>query len=92
MWFTGLGTEHRTRNAQAYGVLQAVLNTATDDGLIDRSPARIKGAAAVKHTKRSVVLLEPDELAGAGRQVPEPLRLTVLLAGWCGLRRGSCSR
>ncbi|VBA43073.1 Putative prophage phiRv2 integrase [Mycobacterium innocens] len=88
VWFTGLGTEHRTRNAQAYGVLQAVLNTATDDGLIDRSPARIKGAAAVKHTKRSVVLLEPDELAALADKMPEALRLTVLLAGWCGLRRG----
>lgn len=88
VWFTGLGTEHRTRNAQAYGVLQAVLNTATDDGLIDRSPARIKGAAAVKHTKRSVVLLEPDELAALADKMPETLRLTVLLAGWCGLRRG----
>ena len=88
VWFTGLGTEHRTRNAQAYGVLQAVMNTATDDGLIDRSPARIKGAAAVKHTKRSVVLLEPDELVALADKMPEPLRLTVLLAGWCGLRRG----
>ncbi|WP_373202351.1 tyrosine-type recombinase/integrase [Mycobacterium marinum] len=88
VWFTGLGTEHRTRNAQAYGVLQAVMNTATDDGLIDRSPARIKGAAAVKHTKRSVVLLEPDELAALADKMPEALRLTVLLAGWCGLRRG----
>lgn len=88
VWFTGLGTEHRTRNAQAYGVLQAVMNTATDDGLIDRSPARIKGAAAVKHTKRSVVLLEPDELTALADKMPEGLRLTVLLAGWCGLRRG----
>jgi integrase len=88
VWFAGLGTEHRTRNAQAYGVLGALLNTATDDGLIDRSPARIKGAAAVKHTKRSVVLLEPHELAALAEAMPAPLRMTVLLAGWCGLRRG----
>ena len=88
VWFTSLGSEHRTRNAQAYGVLQAVMNTAVDDRLIDRSPARIKGAAAVKHTKRSVVLLEPDELAALADKMPEALRLTVLLAGWCGLRRG----
>ncbi|MGV7633059.1 tyrosine-type recombinase/integrase [Mycobacterium persicum] len=88
VWFTGLGTEHRTRNAQAYGVLQALLNTAVDDGLIDRSPARIKGAAAVKHAKRSVVLLEPDELTALADAMPEELKLTVLLTGWCGLRRG----
>lgn len=88
MWFTSLGTEYRTRNARAYGVLTAVLNTAVDDGLLDRSPARIKGGTAVKHTKRSVVLLEADELARLGEKMPAELRLTVLLAGWCGLRRG----
>ena len=87
-WFAGLGTERQTRNARAYGVLTAVLNTAVDDGLIDRSPARIKGASAVKHTKRNVVLLEAAELAALADKMPENLRLTVLLAGWCGLRRG----
>ncbi len=87
-WFAGLGTTHETRNARAYGVLTAVLNTAVDDGLIDRSPARIKGASSVKRTKRSVVLLEPAELAALAEKMPEELRLTVLLTGWCGLRRG----
>jgi integrase len=88
VWFAGLGTTYQTRNARAYGVLTAVLNTAVDDGLIDRSPARIKGGTAVKHTKRSVVLLEADELAALADKMPDELRLTVLLAGWCGLRRG----
>ena len=88
VWFAGLGTQHKTRNAQAYAVLGALLNTATDDGLIDRSPARIKGAAQVKHAKRSVVLLEPHELTALAEAMPAPLRMTVLLAGWCGLRRG----
>lgn len=87
-WFAGLGTERQTRNARAYGVLTAVLNTAVDDGLIDRSPARIKGASAVKHTKRNVVLLDAAELAALADNMPDHLRLTVLLAGWCGLRRG----
>jgi integrase len=88
VWFVGLGTEYQTRNARAYGVLTAVLNTAVDDGLLDRSPARIKGGTAVKHTKRSVVLLEASELAALADKMPDELRLTVLLAGWCGLRRG----
>ncbi|MBI3213142.1 MAG: site-specific integrase [Mycobacterium sp.] len=87
-WFSGLGTERHTRNARAYAVLTAVLNTAVDDGLIDRSPARIKGAASVKHTNRSVVLLDTDELAALADNMPQELSLTVLLAGWCGLRRG----
>lgn len=87
-WFAGLGSEYQTRNARAYGVLTAVLNTAVDDGLIDRSPARIKAASAVKRTKRSIVLLEADELAALADKMPAELSLSVLLAGWCGLRRG----
>lgn len=88
VWFAGLGTKHTTRNARAYGTLTAIFNTAVDDGLIDRSPARIKGGTAVKRTKRSVVLLEPAELAALAEAMPAELALTVLLAGWCGLRRG----
>jgi integrase len=87
-WHAGLDSTYETRNARAYGVLTAVLNTAVDDDLIERSPARIRGAATVKHTKSSVVLLEADELGALAAEMPQPLRLTVLLAGWCGLRRG----
>lgn len=86
-WFAGLDAQYATRNARAYGVLTAVLNTAVDDGLIDRSPARITGASSVKH-RRTVVLLEPDQLGALADKMPEDLRLAVLLAGWCGLRRG----
>lgn len=87
-WYAGLGTEKVTRNARAYAVLTAVLNTAVDDGLLDRSPARVKGASAVKQTKRDVVLLEAHELAALADKMPENLRMAVLMAGWCGLRRG----
>lgn len=86
-WFAGLGTRHVTRNARAYGVLTAVMNTATDDGIITRSPARISGASSVKH-RRTVALLEPEQLPQLADKMPENLRLAVLLAGWCGLRRG----
>ena len=87
-WFSDLGDEHVTRNARAYGCLSAIFNTAVDDGLLDRSPARIKGASTVKHTKRQVVLLDPEQLAALADAMPADLRLIVLLAGWCGLRRG----
>lgn len=88
VWFTKMGRDQETRRARAYGVLTAIFNTAVDDGKIDRSPARVKGGTAVKRTKRSVVLLEPAELAALADAMPEDLRLSVLLAGWCGLRRG----
>lgn len=86
-WFAGLGEKYPTRNARAYGELTALMNTAVDDGPLSRSPARIKGASTVKH-RRTVVLLEPEQLAQLAEKMPEHLRLAVLLAGWCGLRRG----
>lgn len=87
-WFAGLGSEHTTRNAQAYAVLNGVLNTALSDDLIEKNPCRIKGAAQVKHAKRSVVLLDATELTALAAKMPEDVRLAVLLAGWCGLRKG----
>ncbi|POX87617.1 site-specific integrase [Mycobacterium kansasii] len=87
-WFAGLGTEHDTRNAQAYAVLNGVFNTAVADDLIDRSPCRIKGAAQVKHAKRSVVLLDAAQLTELAAAMPDDARLAVLLAGWCALRKG----
>ncbi|MFA1701661.1 tyrosine recombinase XerC [Mycobacterium intracellulare] len=87
-WFAGLGTEHETRNAQAYAVLNGVMNTAVADDLIERNPCRIKGAAQVKHARRSVVLLDAAQLTELAEKMPAELRLAVLLAGWCGLRKG----
>lgn len=87
-WFSDLDESRETSNARAYGVVTAVLNTAVDDGLIDRSPARIKGGSIVKDTKRNVVLLTPEELVALADEMPARLRLAVFLAGWCGLRRG----
>ena len=87
-WFAGLGNEHTTRNAQAYAVLNGVFNTALSDDLIEKNPCRIKGAAQVKHAKRSVVLLDATQLTTLAVAMSEDMRLAVLLAGWCGLRKG----
>ncbi|WP_078290442.1 site-specific integrase [Mycobacterium sp. D16R24] len=87
-WFAGLGSEHETRNAQAYAVLNGIFNTAVADDLIDKNPCRIKGAAQVKHARRSVVLLDARQLTDLAREMSDELRLAVLLAGWCGLRKG----
>ena len=87
-WFAGLGTEHETRNAQAYAVLNGVFNTAVADDLIERNPCRIKGAAQVKHARRSVVLLDAAQLTELADKMPDDARLAVLLAGWCALRKG----
>lgn len=87
-WFADLGSEHETRNARAYALLRSIFNTAVDDGLVGVNPCRIRGAAQIRQTKRSVVLLDAAHLTELAEKVPDDLRLTVLLAGWCGLRRG----
>lgn len=86
-WHHGLGTTYPTRNARAYGVVTAVFNSAVDDELLDRSPARIKGAGQVKH-RRDIDVLTPAELVALAAAMPAELRLSVLLSAWCGLRRG----
>jgi integrase len=87
-WFAGLGTVNETRNAQAYAVLNGVFNTALADDLIEKNPCRIRGAAQVKHAKRSVVLLDAAQLSELAEAMPDDMRLAVLLSGWCGLRKG----
>lgn len=87
-WFAELGSEHESRNAKAYALLRSIFNTAVDDGLVASNPCRIKGAAQVKHAKHSIVLLDAAQLTQLAEKMPDDLRLTVLLAGWCGLRRG----
>lgn len=42
----------RATVSKAYQVLRAIMNTAVDDGLIQRNPCQIKGAGSVTHTER----------------------------------------
>jgi hypothetical protein len=42
-WYSGLGSEHTTRNAHVYGLLHAVCATAVTDGLLTSNPANLEG-------------------------------------------------
>lgn len=76
-----------TRNAHCYALLRTILGTAVDDGLIEVNPCRIRGAGQAKRVHEIEVLAagDLDRLAAA---MPDETRLVVLLAAWCGLRRG----
>lgn len=85
-WYADLAVDHPARAAKAYRLLRTVLNTAVADELIAKSPCRIKGGGMDRSAERSIPsLAELDALVEA---MPNHLRLLVLLAGWCGLRRG----
>jgi integrase len=76
-----------TRRAHAYSLLRTILATAVDDELIATNPCRIRGAGQTRRAKepRPATL---EELTTIVEQMPDRLRLLVLLAAWCALRFG----
>lgn len=72
--------------AKAYRLLHAILDTAMADGLIATNPCAIKGAGVERATERPVITVaQVWALAGA---IEARFKLTVLLAGFMGLRKG----
>ncbi|MDT7737982.1 MAG: hypothetical protein QOK09_1351 [Mycobacterium sp.] len=86
-WHHGLGTATPTKNAHAYSLLHAILATALSDGLIPVNPCAIRSAMNVQ-SKRTAVILTPDEIAKVALALPDRLRALVLISAWCGLRWG----
>nr|WP_322973345.1 tyrosine-type recombinase/integrase [Actinacidiphila soli] len=71
---------------KAYQILRAILNTAVDDGLIQRNPCRIKGAGITKTAERPVLTVE--EVFAVAAAIEGRYRVMVLLAAFTGLRFG----
>jgi len=85
-WYADLSVRLPGRAHKAYRLLRAIMNTAIADERIVRNPCQIRGAAQDRSAERLIPTLgEVDALAQA---MPERTRLLVLLAAWCGLRRG----
>jgi integrase len=85
-WHAGIAKDHPTTAAKAYRLLATMMKSAVEDRLIVQTPCRVKGAAAESASERPVAsVAEVQALADA---MPEDLRLAVLLAAWCQLRRG----
>lgn len=80
------GTGGKTSIGQAYRFLRAVMNQAKRDGAIQVNPCQIPGAGSDKSKERSIATpAQIDELVEA---ITPRYRAAVLLAAWCGLRRG----
>jgi integrase len=80
------GTGGRTSIAQSYRFMRAVLNAAVREGAIARNPCQVPGAGSDRARERTVASL--DELAALVEAITPRYRAAVLLAAWCGLRRG----
>jgi integrase len=67
--------------------LRAILNGATDDGLVNESPVRVRGAGKPS-AHRSIEPLTPEQVQAITDAMPERWRLGVPLGAWMALRVG----
>jgi integrase len=80
------GCGGRTSIQQSYRFLRAVMNTAVKDGAILKNPCSIAGAGADRAKERPVA--SPAEVVALIEAITPRYRAAVVLAAWCGLRRG----
>jgi len=74
----------KTRLAQAYRLLRAVLNVAVEDELILGNPCRIKGADKQKPRERAIAT--PEQVAQLAAAVPDRYSASVILAAYTSMR------
>ncbi|MHB8243722.1 MAG: site-specific integrase [Acidimicrobiales bacterium] len=85
-WHARIARDHPTTAAKAYRLLSSIMRTAVADGMILRSPCRVEGAGVERPPERPVATVA--EVAALADAMPDHLRIIVLLAAWCQLRRG----
>jgi integrase len=87
-WYAKTLPDHPTMRAHCYSLLKTILETAlTRDRLIDSNPCVIRGGGTTerKIKPRPATL---EQLNVIVEEMPENLRLMVLLATWCAMRFG----
>ena len=85
-WHAELAQRLPSTAAKSYRLLSTIMSTSVTDGIIVSSPCRVRGAGVEHAQERPVAsVAEVEALADA---MPHDLRLVVLLATWCQLRRG----
>jgi len=85
-WFTDIARTRPTTAAKAYRLLSSIMRTAETDELIAKNPCQVRGAAVERSPERPIATMaEVDALASL---MPGELRIAVVLAAWCQLRRG----
>jgi integrase len=80
------GKGGRTSISQSYRLIRSVLNVAVQDEAILRNPCRIPGAGSERAPERRIAT--PKQIAELIEAITPRYRAPVVLASWCGLRRG----
>lgn len=86
-WHEGLDAGTPTKNAHSYQLLRAICSTAVDRNVLKANPCQIQGAGRTVRA-RKIRTAELNELRVIVDNMPERLRLAVLLGAWCALRYG----
>lgn len=86
-WRTLPLTERRRSCDQAYQFLRTICLAAVDDGILEVSPVRVKGAGKPSR-RRSIDPITPGEVQQIADAMPDMWQLGVLLGAWCALRSG----
>lgn len=79
--------ETPAKQAGCYAFLAAVMRSAVEDGLIDKTPCRIRGGGS-KDREHEPVILTPAELVALAEHHPAHLQMLVLLTSFDTLRMG----
>jgi integrase len=84
-WHAKLATEHKTTAAKAYRLLSQIMRAAVADRMLGSNPCQVKGGGVENAAERPIASVA--EVAALADAMPEHLRVAVLLASWCQLRR-----
>jgi integrase len=85
-WYATAARIRPTTAAKAYRLSSSIMRTAVSDELIPRNPCQVRGAAVEKAPERPIATIA--EVEALAQAMPSNLRIAVLLAAWCQLRRG----
>ena len=85
VWHANSAQNTLTTAAKAYRLL-SMMRTAMADESIHRNPCQVRGAAVEKAPERPIATIA--EVAALADAMPPDLRIAVVLAVWCQLRRG----
>ncbi len=85
-WFTEIARTRPTTAAKAYRLMSSIMRSAETDGLVVKNPCQVRGAAVERAPERPIATM--SEVEALASLMPETLRVAVVLAAWCQLRRG----
>lgn len=85
-WHAELAKRRPSSAAKSYRLLSTIMRTAVADEIVTRNPCQVKGASSERAAERPVITVA--QIGALADAMPKKLRIVVLLASWCQLRRG----